>query len=206
VIVNVTVPPGAIVRTTPEGKPVALAGVAVVPVPVVAVVQPPSATICGGTGSVKVAWAVVNALVLPTTTVYVMPPPCVGVVGSRVLVMVSGAVPGVDVNESSPLQGGWPSVHAVPGFGVTDPTLTTVTVVSLGRMVTVIANVTVPVGATVIGTPLGDPVPVEDPHVDPVLGVHVQVAPAASSGGSGSASENVPEAVALLPGLVTVTV
>jgi hypothetical protein len=33
-------PPGAITRTTPEGKPVALAGVAVVPVPVVVVVQP----------------------------------------------------------------------------------------------------------------------------------------------------------------------
>jgi len=36
--------------------------------------------------------------------------------------------------------------------------------------------------------------------------VHAQPAPAASSGGSGSGSENVPEAVALLPGLVTVTV
>jgi hypothetical protein len=86
--------------------------------------------------------------------------------------------------------------------------LSTVTAVSLGRMVTVIANVTVPpLGATVIGTPLGDPVPVEDPHVEPApLAVHVQVAPAASSGGSGNASENVPEALALLPGLVTVTV
>ena len=79
-------------------------------------------------------------------------------------------------------------------------------------MVTVIANVTLPsLGATVIGTPVGDPVPVSgfaggDPHVDPALGVHLQVAPAASSGGSGSGSENVPEAVALLPGLVTVTV
>ena len=121
--------------------------------------------------------------------------------------MVSRAVSGVAVNVSSPLQVGWPSVHAVPGFGVTDPTLSTVTAVSLGRMVTVIANVTVPpLGATVIGTPVGDPVPVGDPHVDPALGVHVQAAPAASSGGSGSASENVPEAVALLPGLVTVTV
>ena len=58
------------VRVTPAGKPVAaLAGVAVVPAPVVVVVQPPSATICAGTGSSKVAWAVVNALVLLTTTV-----------------------------------------------------------------------------------------------------------------------------------------
>ena len=47
-------PPGAITSVTPEGKPVAaLAGVAVVPALVVAVVQPPSATICAGTGSVK---------------------------------------------------------------------------------------------------------------------------------------------------------
>ena len=33
------------------------------------VVQPPSATIWAGTGSVRVAWAVVNWLVLVTTTV-----------------------------------------------------------------------------------------------------------------------------------------
>ena len=70
VMVKVTVPPGAITRVTPVGKPVvALAGVAVVPAPVVAVVQPPSATICAGTGSVKVAWAIVEVLVLVTVTV-----------------------------------------------------------------------------------------------------------------------------------------
>ena len=103
-------------------------------------------------------------------------------------------------------------MHSVPGFGLTDPTLSTFTGTPLARIVTVIVNVTLPpLGATVIGTPVGDPVPVRgfaggDPHVDPALGVHVQVAPAASSGGSGSGSENVPEAVALLPGLVTVTV
>ena len=63
-------PPGAMTRVTPVGKPVvALAGVAVVPAPVVAAVQPPSATIWAGTGSVRVAWAVVKALVLVTTTV-----------------------------------------------------------------------------------------------------------------------------------------
>ena len=112
------------------------------------------------------------------------------------MVIVSRAVSGVAVNVSLPSQVGWPSVHSVPGFGVTDPTLSTVTAVSLGRMVTVIVNVTVPpLGATVIGTPVGDPVPVVVPQVEPVLGVHVQSAPAASSGGSGSGSEKLPEAV-----------
>ena len=111
------------------------------------------------------------------------------------------------VNVFSPSQVGCPSVHSVPGLGVTRPTLSTVTAVSLGRMVTVMVNVTLPpLGATVIGTPVGDPVPVRglaagDPHVDPALGVHVQAAPAASSGGSGRGSENVPEAVALVPRL-----
>ena len=126
--------------------------------------------------------------------------------------MVSGAVSGVAVKVSSPSQVGCPFTHTVPVPGVTDPTLWTVTAISLGRMVTVMVKVTVPpLGATVIGTAVGDPVPVKgfaggDPHVDPVLGVHVQDAPAASSGGSGSMSENVPEPVALSPGLVTVTV
>ena len=70
VMVKVTVPPGAMTRVTPAGSRLPrLAGVAVVPAPVVVVVQPPSATISAGTGSSKVAWAVVNALVLVTTTV-----------------------------------------------------------------------------------------------------------------------------------------
>ena len=72
-----------------------------------------------------------------------------------------------------------------------------------------IVNVTVPpLGATLIGTPVGTPgapVPAEGgPHVDPVLAAHVQVAPAASSW-DGSGSEKVPVPVTLL-GLVTVTV
>ena len=67
---NVTAPSGAITRVTPVGKPVvALAGVAVVPVPLVFVVQPPPATICAGTGSSKVPWAIVEMLVLVTVTV-----------------------------------------------------------------------------------------------------------------------------------------
>ena len=41
--------------------------------------------------------------------------------------MVSRAVSGVAVNVSSPLQVGCPFTHSVPGFGVTDPTLVTVT-------------------------------------------------------------------------------
>ena len=77
-----------------------------------------------------------------------------------------------------------------------------------GRMVTVMAKTTVPpLGATVMATPAGDPVPVGAPHVEVApVGVQVQVAPAASRGGSGSGSEKVPEPTALLPGLVTVTV
>ena len=103
------------------------------------------------------------------------------------LVMVRRAGSGVAVKVSWPSQVGCPSTHAVPGSGVTDPTLSTVTGASLARMVTAMVNVTVPpLGATVIGTSVGDPVPVGCPHVDPALGVHVQVAPAASSGGSGS--------------------
>ena len=69
-MVKVTVPPGAMTSDHHRwGSPGRWRGVAVVAGPVVAVVQPPSATISAGTGSSKVAWAVVKALVLVTTTV-----------------------------------------------------------------------------------------------------------------------------------------
>ena len=113
------------------------------------------------------------------------------------------------VKESLPSQVGCPFTQAVPGPGVTDPTLLTMTAPSLAVMVTAMEKVTVPpLGATVIGTAVGEPVPDAVPQDDPGLGagVHVQVAPAASRGGSGNGSEKVPEPVALLPGLVTVTV
>ena len=98
-------------------------------------------------------------------------------------------------------------MHSVPGPGVTDPTLSTVTGTSLARMVTVMVKVTVPpLGATVIGTPVGDPCPSAARTSTRCWGLQVQVAPAASSGGSGRGSEKAPEPVALLPGLVTVTV
>ena len=68
-MVKVTRAEGDHTRTAPVGKPVpALAGVAVEPA-VGTAVQPPSATIMAGTGSVRVAWAVVNWLVLLTTIV-----------------------------------------------------------------------------------------------------------------------------------------
>ena len=51
-----------------------------------------------------------------------------------------------------------------------------------------------PLGATVMATPAGDPVPVGAPHVEVApVGVQVQVAPAASRGGSGSGSEKAPD-------------
>ena len=89
---------------------------------------------------------------------------------------------------------------------MTVPTLWTVTGTSLVRMVTVMAKTTVPpLGATVMATRLGDPVPVGAPHVEVApVGVQVQVAPAASRGGSGSGSENEPVAVAPVDGLVMV--
>ena len=68
-MVKVTVPPGAMTSATPVGKPVLTPARRWWPELVVAVVQPPSATICAGTGSSNVAWAVVKALVLVTTTV-----------------------------------------------------------------------------------------------------------------------------------------
>ena len=68
-MVKVTDSPGAMTSATPAGKPVPDAGVAVVAGLVVAVVQVPSATIWAGTGSSKVAWAMVKALVLVTVTV-----------------------------------------------------------------------------------------------------------------------------------------
>ena len=69
-IVNVTEPRGAITSVTPIGKPVPCGGVAVVPAPVVTVLQVAAvASICAGTGSSKVACAIVDGLGLVTTTV-----------------------------------------------------------------------------------------------------------------------------------------
>ena len=131
-----------------------------------------------------------------------------GVSGACDLVMVSGASSGVASKVSSAVQVVPPSVQVVPGLVVTVPTLWTLTGTSLARMVTVMAKTTLPpLGATVIATPAGDPVPVGVPHVEVApVGVQVQVAPAASRGGSGSGSEKVPDPVAPVDGLVMVTV
>ena len=67
-MVKVTDSPGARTSATAVGKSGPDAGVAVVAGLVVVVVQVPG-SICGGTGSSKVALAVVNSLVLVTTTV-----------------------------------------------------------------------------------------------------------------------------------------
>ena len=98
--------------------------VAVVPTPVVVVVQPPSAMICAGIGSSNVACAVVNALGLVTTTVYVrssLAAGGVGLIGVWDFVMVIGAVSGVAVKVSASSQVGCPFTHIVPVPGVTDP-------------------------------------------------------------------------------------
>ena len=111
------------------------------------------------------------------------------------MVMVAGS--GVEENSSVALHGESGSAHSVLAPGVTVATLRMSTATGLGWMVAVMVNVTVPpLGATVIGTSVGDPVPVRgfsggDPQVDPVLGVQVQVAVASSSSG-GSGSEKLP--------------
>ena len=122
--------------------------------------------------------------------------------------MVSWAVWGEASKVSSPSQVGCPSSHVVPGLGVTDATLSTETGTALAWMVTVDGESH---RATIRGRSDGyarrrSRYLMGAPHVDPAVAVHVQAAPAASSGGSGSGSENVPEATALLPGFVTVTV